>query len=161
MDMISLELRIGGSLLLSFHCILFFIHWSEVLLLYDRNESYACSLEWVGRAEEISRGGLATIIDTGEFCTSLITHVVDFYMREMEYDGFINDAFTHYLDSISTYQCPEDDGSYFDIDETYKLTMKDMGGIFLWHFVAVMFALILAICKYYHRKRKNNTNTEN
>lgn len=117
-----------------------------------RNESYACSLDWVGRVEEISSGGPATIVDTGEYCTSLISHVIEFYLREMYQDGFIANAYEQFLDSISTYQCPVEESNYFDDSEEYRLTMKDMGGIFLWHFVAVLIALLVAVGSHFWEK---------
>ncbi|KAL3773108.1 hypothetical protein ACHAWO_008703, partial [Cyclotella atomus] len=103
----------------------------------ERNESYSCSLVWVGRVEDRSQGGPATIVDTGDYCTSLISHVIDFYLNEMNQDGYIEDAVTKFRDSISSYQCPEESDSYLDLDDTFRLTMKDMGSIFLWHFVFV------------------------
>lgn len=104
--------------------------------------------------EDFSKGGPATIIDTGEYCTSLISHVIDYYLNEMNQDGFISDALEQYKASISSYQCPEDTDSYLDLDETFRLTMNDMGGIFLWHFVVVTVALMVAIIsKYLHRHR--------
>jgi hypothetical protein len=108
---------------------------------------------WVGRVGEVSQGGPATIVDTGDYCTSLISHVIDFYLNEMNQDGFIEEAVTKFRDSISSYQCPEENDSYLDLDDTFRLTMKDMGSIFLWHFVFVLIAFLIAVIKYYRRKK--------
>lgn len=95
-----------------------------------RNESYECSLEWIGRVEEVSQAGPAPIVDTGEYCTSLASHVLEFYLHEMNQDGFIQDAYEQFLNTISTYQCPLEDSSYFDEANEFELSMKDLGGIF-------------------------------
>jgi hypothetical protein len=107
----------------------------------------------VGRVEDRSQGGPATIVDTGDYCTSLISHVIDFYLNEMNQDGYIEDAVTKFRDSISSYQCPEESDSYLDLDDMFRLTMEDMGSIFLWHFVFVLMAFLFAVIKYYRRKK--------
>jgi hypothetical protein len=70
--------------------------------------AYDCSLEWIGRAEKTSHVGAATIVDTGEYCTSHIGHVLQvFYLGQMKQDGFMEEAFQDYLNSVSTIRCPE------------------------------------------------------
>ena len=46
-------------------------------------------LEWVGRGLDISSDGHAHIVDAGIHCTSLIAHVFEYYLKNMERDGTI------------------------------------------------------------------------
>ena len=74
----------------------------------------------------------------------------------MYQDGFIANAYEKFLDSVSTYQCPVEESNYFDDSDEYRLTMKDMGGIFLWHFVTVLIALLVAVGNHFWAKRMEN-----
>jgi len=76
----------------------------------------------------------------------------------MNQDGFVKDAYEQFLDKVSTYQCPVEDSSYFDEANEYELSMKDLGGIFMWHFITVLLALLISVIKYYRRKRQIQRN---
>lgn len=102
-----------------------------------------CSLEWIGRVEYVSSGGPACVVDAGFLCTSLVGHVIEYYMKEMEYDGFLDSAFENFLDSISNHQCLDLDDSG-DEEESSRLTLVDMGGIFVTHGIACVLALLVS-----------------
>ena len=74
---------------------------------YQQNAdvNYDCKLEWIGRAESINASGAAALIDIGTNCTSLVLHVIDIHIHEMKVDRFIEQAWSDYIDSISTKRC--------------------------------------------------------
>ena len=111
-----------------------------------------CKLQWVGRAVDMSSAGPAVLVDAGHYCTSLIGSVFDYYLKEMIRDGFVEKAFDRYAASVATHTCPEDEMPS-DLDDSFRLTMVDMGGIFLIHGVACVIGLILSICQRNMSKR--------
>ena len=102
-----------------------------------------CTLQWVGRVVDMSSAGPAVLVDAGHYCTSLIGSVFDYYLKEMIRDGFVEKAFDRYAASVATHTCPEDEMPS-DVDDSFRLTMVDMGGIFLIHGVACVLGLILS-----------------
>lgn len=117
-----------------------------------------CSLEWVGRAVDISSAGPANAVDAGIYCTSLVGHIFEYYLKDMQRDGFIERAFENYVNSVTTHQCPEEEETSSNTEDTFSLTMMDMGGIFLWHGVACVVGLWVAFIQRYcgsTRKRRS------
>ena len=103
-----------------------------------------CSLEWVGRAVDISPAGPANIVDAGFFCTSLVGHVFEYYLKDMQRDGTMESAFERYVNSVTTHRCPVKEESSSDNEKSTKLTMVDMGGIFLCHAVLCVVGLMVS-----------------
>ena len=103
-----------------------------------------CKLQWVGRAVDMSSAGPAVLVNAGHYCTSLIGSVFDYYLKEMIRDGFVEKAFDRYAASVATHTCPEDEMPS-DVDDSFRLTMVDMGGIFLIHGVACVLGLFLSV----------------
>ena len=103
-----------------------------------------CTLQWVGRVVDMSSAGPAVLVDAGHYCTSLIGSVFDYYLKEMIRDGFVEKAFDRYAASVATHTCPEDEMPS-DLDDSFRLTMVDMGGIFLIHGVACVLGLVLSL----------------
>mmetsp|Transcript_24815 Transcript_24815/g.53543 ORF Transcript_24815/g.53543 Transcript_24815/m.53543 type:complete len:266 (+) Transcript_24815:742-1539(+) len=116
-----------------------------------------CSLEWVGRAVDISSAGPANVVDAGIYCTSLVGHVFEYYLKDMQRDGFIDNAFEHYTKSVTTHRCPEQEGTSLDAEESFRLTMVDMGGIFLCHGMACLVGLLVSLLQRCgtNQKKKN------
>ncbi|KAL3933615.1 MAG: hypothetical protein SGBAC_010317 [Bacillariaceae sp.] len=108
-----------------------------------------CTLEWVGRPEYINFGGMATIVDMNDRCSSLVGHVVDLHMHEMA--EFIEDAWNNYLEALSDYRCP----AKVDVEDTrYSLTLNDIGGIFIVYAGLAFFGLFVTMIEqYFERKR--------
>jgi hypothetical protein len=82
---------------------------------------------------------MATAIDTGLFrCTSLISHVLDYYLAAMMSDGFVEEVWRKHLNGIATIECvvePQQGASSMGFDETFSLTLEDVGGIFVLHVI--------------------------
>jgi hypothetical protein len=49
--------------------------------------------------------GAAVKADSGVLCTSLVRDVMNFYLLELELDGFIRDAKARWLPSVHDNQC--------------------------------------------------------
>lgn len=112
-----------------------------------------CALEWVGRAVDISSSGPANIVDAGVYCTSLVGHIFEYYLKDMQHDGFLENAFERYVSSVTTHTCPEEAETSPDADESFKLTMVDMGGIFICHGIACVLGLLVSFMQRYWGKR--------
>mmetsp|Transcript_7649 Transcript_7649/g.16099 ORF Transcript_7649/g.16099 Transcript_7649/m.16099 type:complete len:315 (+) Transcript_7649:796-1740(+) len=116
-----------------------------------------CTLEWIGRAEDISSGGPASIVDAGFFCTSLVGHVIEYFMKQMIYDGFVEVTYQQYLNSAWSHSCPNvKDSSSADMDDSSRLTLIDMGGIFLTHGICCVVALLVSWLQRWVKKRDQN-----
>lgn len=130
--------------------------WNEL----QRNKTLTggCRLEWRGRAFQNVPAGITTKADSGRFCTSLLRDVVNVYMSEMKADGFLNDAWERHLQVTTTDECVDSDSAIQD-PESSQLTMNNMGGIFIFHFILTGTALIIALlikCRRRMRKQKSN-----
>jgi len=111
------------------------------------------------RVIEVLPAGLATAIDTGLFyqCTSLISHVLDYHLTEMQDDGFLEQAWKTHLNKVGTIQCIRDTnpGRGDFLDETFSLTLQDVGGIFIVHAIMAGVAVGIATFQFY-QKAKND-----
>jgi len=119
--------------------------------IYERKKrtNPDCTLEWVGRPEYITFGGMGTMVDMNNKCTSLVGHVLDLYMHEMT--DFLEEAWQDYLDSLSDFQCPKKEV----IEDTrYSLTLNDIGGIFIvYGCLAIVGLFVTVIEQHFERKR--------
>eukprot|EP00980_Cylindrotheca_fusiformis_P010161 scaffold2261_cov124-Cylindrotheca_fusiformis.AAC.9 len=119
-----------------------------------------CSLQWVGRPDNANKGGPATLVDTKNYCTSLITHVLEIHMNEMIDNGFIDQAWQAHLRNQSDHQCSDGGKEETkDVDGQYSLTVKEVGGIFVFHAGLGLLAILVALGeKFYsrHRDAKND-----
>jgi hypothetical protein len=68
----------------------------------ERNEKLNknCWLSWSGRVERFVPSGMAVAVDTGTYCTSLISHVLDFHLLEMKLEGVLDRAWENYLSNV-------------------------------------------------------------
>jgi membrane protein implicated in regulation of membrane protease activity len=62
-----------------------------------------CTLKWQGRVEQIVPSGIATTVDTGILCSSLINYVLDYHLTEMRADGFIDQMWEDHLARVATH----------------------------------------------------------
>jgi len=123
--------------------------------VYERNltANPDCALEWVGRPEYINFGGMATFVDMDTRCTSLVGHILDFWMHDIS--DFIDEAWELHLRNISSsFKCPP---KVVKKDSRYSLTLNDIGGIFIVYGCLAFVGLFVAMIEqYYERKRKAN-----
>ena len=122
--------------------------------VYERTESINgdCTLKWDGRFVYIIPSGMATAIDTGTLCTSLITYVIDVHMAEMKVDGFLDEAWKNHLSKIGNHECAADVNEDSDDTSQLALSLTDMGGIFILHAFCSFFAVCLAFFQFFYWK---------
>jgi hypothetical protein len=136
------------------------------LLLYERSKevNYDCTLASEKHVQLRVPSGMATAIDTGIFqCTSLISHVLDYYLAAMISDGFVEEAWRKHLNRIATIECvvePQRGASSMGFDDTFSLTLEDVGGIFVLHIILSGISISIAIFQFFYyndgKARKRN-----
>jgi hypothetical protein len=130
-------------------------HQFNSFMMYERNKevNYDCTLSSEKRIEEILPAGIATAIDTGlHYCTSLVSHVLDYHLTEMVAEGFVEQAWANHLNKIGTIECiaePQRGGGGGD-DVTFSLGLQDVGGIFILHLILSVAAMALALFQFYY-----------
>lgn len=102
-----------------------------------------CKLTWVGRVFRFAQAGFATKSDSGTLCTSLIRDSLDLHLKEMKQAGFIDRVWKQWLDANRDIDCAAvaNTASAAYNGESPRLSMVDMGGIFILHF-GIVFASI-------------------
>jgi len=95
----------------------------------DKNVNYDCAITSEKRIELVLQAGMATAIAGS--CTSLVSHVLDYYLQTMQDDGFLATAWSKHLDRHGTIECVRDldagSGEGFDEEDTFSLTIHDTG----------------------------------
>ena len=116
-----------------------------------------CSLKWIGRAESIESAGPASKIDVGDYCTSLVMHVMNIHLYTMISDGFVKEAWRKHVESLATNQCSESDSSSTDEGgNNSSLRPIDVGGAFLVYICVCLFSITSA---WFEKRRKMLTTT--
>jgi hypothetical protein len=107
-----------------------------------------CGLTWDGRVEKFVPSGLATRVDTGDLCTSLVGHVVDLHMLEM--DQFLDKVWEEH---VGNQNCMVKSSGEMNEDDTFSLSIREMSGIFIVHAVLTSIAVLLATFQFFKKKR--------
>jgi len=119
--------------------------------------TYYCQ---VGPIVVTAQTSFALAVDTGYRCTSLAQHVLDYYLLQLEEEGFFADLWQKYLLLTGDQNCVEP----VDIDLKEKddmdpsLTLRAAGGIFVIYYIISFFSLFIAYGNRYHRRHHNNEN---
>jgi len=138
-------------------------HQFNTYQIYRRSMevNWDCAVSSEERVFEVLPAGMATAIDTGLFysCTSLISHVLDYHLTQMRGDGFLQQAWKTHLNNIGTIQCVSDPnagrvGDFFD--DTFSLTLQDVGGIFIVHLIMSGVAIAMATFQFYQKYRNES-----
>lgn len=116
----------------------------------DVSVNSECRLTWEGRVELNIPSGFATAIDTGTFCSSLISYVVDLHMTQMQADGFLDRAWKRHLARVGDHTCSE---SIVEVENpleeiTNRLSLREMAGIFIVHGFLTLVAALLAFVQW-------------
>jgi Ligand-gated ion channel len=112
-----------------------------------------CSLSTERRIIKSIPGGFATSADTGKYCTSLIYYVLNLLIAEMIQDNFVADAWKKHIAKISDITCPENVNLDKNSGDKYRLSMKDMAGIFIVHAVLMFVAILIALFDRWRKKK--------
>jgi hypothetical protein len=108
----------------------------------DSQPKNRCDVARGGQILEHMGGGLGVAIDSGRYCTSLISHVVDLHLQEMEEEGVLNDIIEQTRLSIGTPKCFENESKE---EKPESLAMHDMFGIFSMHAICCSISLCLGL----------------
>jgi len=127
----------------------------------DQEKNPSCTLEWVGRAAFINKGGPGTLVDTSIYCTSTIRYVLDFHMHEMLADGTIENLWNTHLRSLENYKlCVPKDNAVQGLDGEYALNVTDLGGVFVFHGALVVIAILVTIVESPWRRKRHRKKAE-
>jgi hypothetical protein len=130
-------------------------HQFNSYTVYKQNKDVNndCSLASQEKPVEILSAGMATAVDTAKYCTSLVSHVLDYHLALMQADGFIERAWNHYVNRLSTVACIKEHVATANADaSTFRLGLQDVGGIFILHGILSSVALGLALFLFYHHR---------
>ena len=86
--------------------------------------------------------GFGVGIDTGRYCTSLISHVMDLHLQEMHDDGTMNELLEQTRFSIGPKKCVENNS---EEEKPESLAMHNMFGIFSMHAICCFISLSLGL----------------
>lgn len=114
-----------------------------------------CAIASEKRIVEVLHAGMATAIAGS--CTSLVSHVLDYHLAAMSDDGFLEAAWNDHINRQASVECVErsfSGGGGFDEDDTFSLTIADVGGIFIVHVVLSMLAILMATWQFYQKWKK-------
>ena len=114
-----------------------------------------CNIAWIGLPFKSHPAGIATYADSGKLCTSLITDVLNLHMHRLREDGFIEEAWAQYSERSATVNCDARSSAESENDSgNEQLSLVNMGGIFFFHGVLSVVAIIIALiwrCKGWDR----------
>lgn len=138
-----------------FHSFELYEHTKEV--------NYDCAVSSEKRVVENLPAGMATLVDNGPVssggdsphkCTSLISHVLDYHLTAMLNEGFLEEAWRKHLQRTGTVECiNESNGGGGGLEETFSLSVHDVGGIFIVHAVLSVLAVALATYQFIVKAR--------
>ena len=142
---------------------------------YDEEINGDCSLNWIGRPFVNIPASFAIKSDAGALCTSLLRDVFNLHLHEMENDGTIQALWDTYNEQTASVFCSagggedEEEGSgerrltadgrslkaaqnaaaegggSDGFDDTTKLTLSNMGGVFVLHVILSGLSLLFAL----------------
>ena len=113
-----------------------------------------CRLNWVGHVVHIIPSGFAVAVDSGNLCTSLISHSLDIHMSNMKADGTMDRIWQGHLQKVGDHNCLDTSHSEYAKRTTSDgLTVTDMGGIFIMHAFFSLFSIGLALFEFYYMKK--------
>jgi hypothetical protein len=119
-----------------------------------------CSLTYDGWLHHVFPSGMATAVDTAQSCTSLISDVLDYHLIQMKIDGFIDQVWEKHLKNAGNQVCVEassDAIAGIGDGDTTALGLKEMGGIFVFHSILSLVAILFAIFQFFFVKKRTPT----
>jgi len=111
-----------------------------------------CRKEWVGRIVQINDAGFS-LRDSAELCASLVRDVFSLHLLEMKRDKTFDTIWDAHRADSATNNCQDIEDAEEDSDLT-AMNLKNMGGIFILHYIALAIGLIYTTCSWWQRKRK-------
>eukprot|EP00521_Asterionellopsis_glacialis_P006377 CAMPEP_0195283808 /NCGR_PEP_ID=MMETSP0707-20130614/2230_1 /TAXON_ID=33640 /ORGANISM="Asterionellopsis glacialis, Strain CCMP134" /LENGTH=540 /DNA_ID=CAMNT_0040343045 /DNA_START=123 /DNA_END=1745 /DNA_ORIENTATION=+ len=106
-----------------------------------------CQKEWVGRVVEFVTAGFS-IRDSAELCSSLLRDVLNLHMLEMKLDGTFDTIWETHQKLVTTNNCQDLEDAEAEND-MIKLTVSNVGGIFIVHAFAIVFGILITFYSRY------------
>jgi len=110
-----------------------------------------CNKEWIGRTVQYAESGFS-LMDSITHCSSLLRDVFNLYMVEMKQDGTYKEIWRNYRQRKSSVTCGLEDT--LDTEEKTKLTVRNIGGVFITHAVVLVLAVLVAVAQHYLKKQR-------
>jgi hypothetical protein len=121
----------------------------------DRSEvNPGCQIDWIGRVFKFIQAGFASLSDSGTLCSSLIKDVLNVHLTEMNEDGSIQQAWRRHLEETSDISCNSDTQDT-NSDGSSQLSLQDMGGLFIIHYIVTVLAICMAVFTRWNTRRKS------
>merc|ERR1711862_955591 len=115
--------------------------------VYKGDKNYSnCNLEWVGRRIAPHMASFA-IKDIKDRCSYILYNVLDIFLIEMMKDGTLDGLWKK--QEAKHRDCNENDNPK---NEDGRLYVKDLGGVFLLHFIILITSAIAAFYVYKNQK---------
>ena len=70
--------------------------------LYQKEDNPTCTLDWEGRQVKSSKDGFVTKLDPGVKCTDLVNEVFNYFMKEMDDNGFLEEKWREHTEYYAT-----------------------------------------------------------
>merc|ERR1712157_297114 len=99
-----------------------------------------CSLQMIGKRSHLFSGASFPIKQSQSLCTSLLIDALNIHLVDMSEDGTLTRLWDEQEHSFAE-RCTE---SQLE-EETFKLTVNDVGGIFVFQLIFIVIAFTLAL----------------
>jgi len=124
----------------------------------DKFKNPDCSLEWVGRVQFTNTGGPGTLVDTSNYCTSVIRHVLDVHMHDLIAEGRIDYLWKSHLRHLENYEICDPsklEEAPLTPNGIYALQIKDVGGVFVFHAGMIMISFLVTFVESPWRRKRH------
>ena len=116
--------------------------------LFSRNSyvNAGCGFSQIGNVVLPADSSFGIALDAGKKCTSLLHHVFEYYMLELEEQGVLIDIHEKYLRLVGDQICNNvlDGNNVGDTELDPSLNFRQAGGIFIFHYVLSFVAIGIA-----------------
>lgn len=115
-------------------------------------------MQWIGRVFLHVPASFGVKADSGEKCTSLLRDVINVHLMQMIEDGFLESAWKQHTQQTATVFCDGTEASEEEeFSDTSKLTLANMGGVFLLHAIFSAASILLAVGVWIYQGRTKKT----
>ena len=114
-----------------------------------------CLIKSPKRVIEIIPAGIATAVDSGTRCTSLVDNVIDLHLTQMKAEKFIEGVWNAQIQRVGDQSCLAEESidkgltGGEDDSETVSLSLEEMAGIFILHGILASIALFIALVHFF------------
>jgi len=111
-----------------------------------------CQKEWVGRHVQFIDAGFS-LRDSSKLCSSLVRDVFSLHLLEMKLDKTYESIWNTHIANSETNNCQDIEASE-DGSDLASLSVKNVGGIFIVHLIALVVSFAITMYNSFQRKRQ-------